>query len=303
MPPKVDIIILNFNGLTHLKPCLASLYKHTSQNFHLIVVDNVSTDGSREWLTSFSEKVNNITLHFNEKPDGGYAEGNNIGLQYAKHKYVLLLNNDTLIIEKGWLKRIVQEMKQNPKVGIIGVKLVYPNDLIQHAGVTFGCEMGTNQMRPFHIGRMFSRERPEPFHIGRMFSRERPEFNIQREVPAVTFACVLIRHELLKNGLDETYERGCFEDVDFCLKVRKQGYKILYVPVELYHYEGATNLPKPNWMSYVAKNFQIFLEPNWMSYVAKNFQIFLDRWNEWLKRDFEENQDLYDPRGPVKNLT
>jgi len=272
MPPKVDIVILNFNGLTHLKPCLASLYKHTSQNFHLIVVDNVSTDGSREWLTSFAEKVNNITLHFNKEPDGGYSAGNNIGLQHAKHKYVLLLNNDVLIIERGWLKRIVREMERDPKVGLIGVKLIYPNELIQHAGVTFGYDSTTNKMRPLHIGRFFP--------------RYREEFNVQREVPAVTFACVLIQRELLKDGLDETYERGCFEDTDFCLNIRKRGYKILYVPVELYHYEGATNLTKPL--------------KEWYEQVQKNFDVFLSRWGDWLKTDFNAKPNLYDPRGPTK---
>lgn len=275
MPPKVDIIILNMNGLQHLKPCLASLYKHTSQLVHLIVVDNCSTDGSREWLESFAEKANNVTLHFNEELDGGYADGNNIGLQYAKHKYVLLLNNDTLIIEAGWLKRLVKEMEQNPKVGLVGVKLVYPNDLIQHAGVSFGYDPIDDVMRPFHIGRWFP--------------RYREEFCIQREVPAVTFACVLIRRELLKDGLDTTYKRGNFEDTDFCLSARKQGYKILYVPTELYHYEGATNLAKP--------------QREWFANVNKNYQIFLSRWNAWLKEDVEKNGFLYDPRGPVKNFT
>ncbi len=275
MPLKVDIIILNMNGLRYLKPCLASLYKHTSQPFHLIIVDNVSTDGSREWLESFAEKTNNVTLHFNEELDGGYADGNNIGLQYVKHKYVMLLNNDTLIIENDWLKRLVKEMEDDPKVGLIGTKLVYPNDLIQHAGVTFGYDPRDDVMRPFHIGRWFP--------------RYRPEFCVRREVPAITFACVLIRRELLKNGLNTTYERGCFEDTDFCLTARKQGYKILYVPVELYHFEGATNLTKP--------------QREWYDNVHKNYQIFLSRWNEWIKKDIEENGALYDPRGPVKHFT
>jgi len=275
MPPKVDLIILNFNGLKHLKNCLASLYKNTEYPFHLIIVDNASTDGSQEWLTSFAKNRNNITLHFNEKPDGGFSEGNNTGLKYAKNEFVLLLNNDVLIIERGWLKRLVKEMEQDEQVGIIGTKLVYPSDLIQHAGVSFGYDPSADQMAPFHLGRYFP--------------RNQKEFNIQREVPAVTFACVLIRRQLLKDGLDEAYIKGCYEDTDFCLKVRKQGYKILYVPIELYHYEGATNLAKP--------------KGEWMGQLQKNFQLFLSRWNEWLKEDIKKNVDLYDPKGPVKTYS
>jgi len=273
MLPKADIIILNFNGLKYLQPCLVSLYKNTTNPFHLIIIDNVSTDGSREWLTSFAKTKDNMTLHFNEKPDGGFAEGNNIGLHYAKNKHVLLLNNDVLVTQRGWLKRLVTQMEQDPKVGIIGIKLIYPNDLIQHAGVCFGYDPTTDQMRPFHLGRNFH--------------RNRKEFNVQREVPAVTFACVLIRRELLKDGLDEAYVKGCFEDTDFCLSIRKKGYKILYVPIEMYHYEGATNLAKPKWFDCV----------------AKNYQIFLSRWNEWLKEDIRRHTDLYEPHGPVKKFT
>lgn len=270
----MDIIVTTFNGLSYLKGCLSSLYKNTAYPFHLVIVDNASTDGSREWLESFIEKADNVTLHFNEKPASGFSQSNNIGLQYCKNKFVLLLNNDTLIFQKNWLTKLVSTL-ENREVGIAGCKLVYPNGLIQHAGVSFGYDALSKIMRPYHIGRLFP--------------RDRPEFNVEREVPAVTFACALIRRSLLKDGLDEAYLKGCFEDTDFSLKIRKQGYKIMYVPVEVYHYEGATSLSKP--------------QNEWIGQLEKNYQIFLSRWDKWLQKDFVENNDLYNPRGPVKHFT
>jgi GT2 family glycosyltransferase len=237
-------------------------------------VDNASVDGSREWLESFKEKTADATVHFNEVADGGFAEGVNTGLSYCTGKYVLLLNNDTLLFQKDWLTRLAAEMA-NPKVAVAGAKLIYPNGLIQHAGVSFAYDALSRIMRPYHIGRMFR--------------RDRPEFNVAREVPAVTFACALIRRSLLKDGLDTAYKRGCYEDTDFCLKVRKQGHKIMYVPTELYHYEGATNLEKPS--------------SEWYGQVQRNYELFLQRWGTWLTKDFNENNGLYDPRGPVKPVT
>jgi len=259
------------NGLPYLKSCLASLYKNTDYSFNVIVVDNVSTDRSQEWLTEFAKKVNNCTVHFNKKPDSGFSEGNNIGLRYAKNKYVMLLNNDTLIIQQGWLWTLISELETDETVGLVGPKLLYPNDLIQHAGVNFGYQPETHHIAPFHLGR-FAR-------------RDSKFFNVRREVPAVTGACQLTRRELLKDGLDETYKKGGYEDMDFCCKVRKLGYKIIYVPVELYHYEGATNL---------ARN-----QKEWTSQLAENYKIWCQRWDQWIFSDMEKNTMLYEMNVPI----
>lgn len=274
MSQIVDLIVLNHNGLQYLKGCLQSLYKNTEHPFHLIVVDNASSDGSRGWLYKFTAEKDNIALHFNEDPDTSFSKGNNDGLRYAEDKYVLLLNNDILIIRKGWLKKLVSELDADEKIGVVGVKLLYPNDLIQHAGCSFGFREIDRKM--------------VPFHLGRYCPRDTPEYNVKRFVPMVTFACVLIRRELLKDGLDEAYKLGGFEDTDFCCKVRKQGYKILYTPeVELYHYEGATCLARP--------------KHQWMMQLAQNWQTFTSQWNDWLKEDFTKNSKLYEVRGPVKD--
>ena len=203
----------------------------------------------------------------------GYAEANNIGLKSCKGKYVLLLNNDTLAIKKGWLKRMVNIIENDGTVAIVGCKLLYPTDLIQHAGVTFGYDPKLEQM--------------VPLHIGRYQQRHNPAFNVERFLPAVTFACALIRRELLKDGLDTSYGRGGYEDTDFCMKQLKAGWNIKYVPVELYHYEGHTTLKLDRWFETI-KN---------------NYLRWLDRWNEWLKEDIQKRPELYNPNGPTTSFT
>lgn len=270
----MDIVVLNHNGLQYLGGCLQSIYKNTEHPFNLILVDNASTDRSRDWLYEFAADKDNITLHFNADPDTSFSKGNNDGLKLAKGKYILLLNNDTLITRKGWLKTLVAELEADKSVGLVGAKLLYPNDLIQHAGCSFG-------FREFD-------KRMVPFHLGRYCHKDTPEYNVKRFVPMVTFACVLIRRELLKVGLDESYKLGGFEDTDFCCKIRRQGYNILYTPeVELYHYEGATCLARP--------------KQQWMKQLAQNWQTFSNRWDKWLKEDFTENAELYKVTGPIKD--
>lgn len=265
--PKVDIIVLNCNGIKIMPACITTLLKNTLYPFHLIVVDNCSTDGSREWLVKHVKNLKNATLHLNEELDGGFSAGNNIGLQYAKGDYVLLLNNDTLIFERGWLHGLVEEMEADKKIGIEGAKLLYPNDLIQHAGVTYVIDPYQNMALPFHIGRFEKREK----------------YAEKRALPAVTFACAFIRRELLKDGLDESYGKGNYEDTEFCCQIRRDGWKILYNgEVELYHYEGATMLTQMK-----------ADREGWSQHTYDNWRKFSDKWNSWLLADMKENPSLY----------
>lgn len=270
MPPIVDIIIPTVNGLDILKKCILSLYKNTEENFHLIVVDNGSTDGTNEWVKKlqcndgfFDERHNvNIDL-ISEKKPLGYAKANNLAIPYCKGKYVLLLNNDTIISNKGWLKAMIKPMEQDKKVGIVGCKLLFPNDLIQHAGVTFEFDPTYNRM--------------VPFHIGRHQKKDNQIFNIEREVPAVTGACMLVRKHILEHGLDEAYVNGGFEDTDLCMRALQHEWKIKYVPVEIYHFESKT----------------MAQTKGWMEHMQENYGIWLNRWNEWVKVDRSKRPDLY----------
>lgn len=255
----IDIVTVNFNGLRFTPKFVDSLYRNTVHPFRLIVVDNQSTDGSAEWLEFAKQSYPNMTVYYSEQLNSGFSDGNNQGLKFAKSRYVCLINNDVIISQKGWLTELKKCLLKGKKRGIVSPKLLYPDGRIQYAGASFNKKGET-----FHIGR---------FKAGNLFNEE-------REVPTATFACVLIRRELLDGGLDEAYGLGTFEDVDFCCKTRKKGYSVWYCPsVTLYHYESATVWQLP--MEQFTLQSQL------------NFRLFLSRWRDWLLEDMKANPEVY----------
>jgi len=141
----------------------------------------------------------------------------------VKGKYLVFLNNDT-IPQEGWLSALVDEVEQHSEVAIVGSKLLYPNNTIQHAGV------------------VFSKKCLTPYHIFNSAPSDFKAANIRQEFQAVTAACLLIRKEDFESmsGFDESFING-FEDVDLCLKIRESGKKVIYQPKSvLYHLEEQT---------------------------------------------------------------
>lgn len=260
MPQQpIDIITVNYNGLKFTPKFVQSLYANTKHPFRLIVVDNQSTDGSAEWLEFARHSYANMRVVYSERLNSGFSDGNNQGLKLAKSRYICLINNDIIISQKGWLKLLLNCIRKGKNRGIVSPKLLYPDGRIQYAGANFNKKCETH-----HIGR---------FKDGKMFNEE-------REIPTATFACVLMRRELLDEGLDEAYRMGTFEDVDFCCKTRKRGYSVWYCPsVALYHYESATIWQLP--MNVFTVQSQL------------NFRLFLSRWRDWLLEDMKANPEVY----------
>jgi GT2 family glycosyltransferase len=273
----VDIIVLNYNGLKFTPKCIETLYKNTDYPFKLIVVDNQSTDGSAEYLNFAKQSYPNMKVIFSETLNSGFAEGVNIGLKESTAPYVLILNNDTLFLQRNWLSLLVEALEKDPRNGLVSPKLLYPDGRIQYAGASF-----TADMQPYHIGRF----------------KNADSFNLEREVPWATFACALIKRELLGldfpyeqidcstgqrtllAGLDEAYKLGTFEDVDFCTKARFDGWKILFCPQSIvYHYEGATVFTI-NKMHYSQQQ-------------VANANLFYERWREWLRLNRNAYPELY----------
>lgn len=157
----------------------------------------------------------------------GYAGATNLGAAQAHGEYLLLLNSDVFPRQPGWLSRMVERFEGMERPGVLGPKLLFPDGLIQHAGMTFFQE-------PTLPGFWFN-DHPDkglPNH-----STADGELS---EVVAVTGACMLLRRAVYQEvgGLSEDYILGDFEDSDLCLKLRAAGYRIGYTPqVELYHLE------------------------------------------------------------------
>lgn len=256
---SVDIIILNNDNLKFTVKCVESINKFNNYPFRTIIVDNASTEpGTKESLESLKAKYPNIILVFEEFKDSGFAEGNNVGLKLCTSEYVLLMNNDILVTDNAWLKKLVSVMDSDPQIAIVVPKLLYPNGTIQFGGGTFD-----KNLRWLHVGRF----------------QPRDKCSVRRDIPAATLGCTLVRRDTILDGLDESYWIGLFEDLDFSLKVRSQGFRIVYAPeVEIYHYESAT----------IMRN-QLLLKDT----LERNGRKFYGRWGNWLGGDMSSKPELY----------
>ena len=215
-----SIIIPVWNKVELTQQCLVALGPATEDvSFELIVVDNHSTDGTPQFLSSLGGDVRIITNDENL----GFAKACNQGAAVATGEYLVFLNNDT-IPHAGWLSALVDEVRTHPDVSIVGSKLLYEDGTVQHAGVAI------------------DRNNLTPYHIYNKFSADHPAVNKRRELNAVTAACLLIRRSVFAEigGYDEAFLNG-FEDVDLCFKVREKRGRIVYQPQSvLYHLESQT---------------------------------------------------------------
>ncbi|MGH7233251.1 MAG: glycosyltransferase [Nitrospiraceae bacterium] len=217
-PCVASIIIPVFNKVELTQQCLVHLAKTTTHiEYEVIIVDNASTDDTAGFLATLSGDVQIIRNAQNV----GFAKACNQGARAAKGRYLVFLNNDTIPCE-GWLTALVDEVETHLDTAVVGSKLLYPDGTIQHAGV------------------VFSREGLFPYHVYRGVPADLLAVNRRREFQCVTAACLLVRPDIFNavGGFDEGYRNG-FEDVDFCLKIRKRGGHIIYQPQSvLYHLES-----------------------------------------------------------------
>jgi len=215
-----SIIIPVFNRVDLTQQCLIHLSETIAGcSYEVIVVDNASTDGTADYLASLSGDLRIIRNQHNL----GFAKACNQGAAVARGQYLVFLNNDT-IPQPGWLEPLVQEVQGDAQVGIVGSKLLFPDGRVQHAGV------------------VFSRFYGEPYHLFLGSSPDIPGINRRRELQAVTAACMLVRKTCFEEvgGFDEGFLNG-FEDVDFCLRIRQCGMKVIYQPnSQVYHLESQT---------------------------------------------------------------
>ena len=223
--PKVSIIIPNKDHVDDLSRCINSIEaKSTYDNYEYIIVENNSTEQSTfdyyKELESKNSKVKVVTW----KNEFNYSAINNFGTKYASGDYYLLLNNDTEVITPEFIEELLGYCMRKD-VGAVGARLYYPDDTIQHAGVIVGLQ-GI-------AGHAFvGLERDNPGYFARPMT--------QQDYSAVTAACMMVDKNIYEEvgGLNEQL-KVAFNDIDFCLKIREKGYKIVYNPYcELYHYES-----------------------------------------------------------------
>ncbi|MFH0264225.1 glycosyltransferase [Vibrio rumoiensis] len=231
--PLVSLIIPTRNGKDITKQAIDSILNKTSyRNYEIILVDNNSEDEAALEYFAQLDKHDKVTVLKYPHPFN-YSAINNFAVRHANGDIVGLVNNDVEVINSDWLTEMVSHAIR-PDVGCVGAKLYYSNDTVQHAGIILGIGGVAG-----HSHKHFPRDSQG------YFSR----LNLVQNLSAVTAACLLIRKEVfeLVGGLNETDLTVAFNDVDFCLRVREQGYRNLWTPyAELYHYESISRGAEDN---------------------------------------------------------
>lgn len=228
--PLVSILIPTRNQVDFLKRCITSLVEGTGYpHYEVLVLDNGSDDPEAVAYLADLKALGSSDLRVLAMPGPfNFSAMNNRAAEVARGDYLLLLNNDTAILEPDWLNEMLG-LAQQPDVGAVGAKLHYPDGKIQHAGVILG--MGDAPAEhPFLAA--------EPDADG-YFGRAK----LPQEFSAVTAACLLTRKAVYQEvgGLDEERFQVSYNDVDFCLRLRARGYRVVFTPYARLLHEGSVS--------------------------------------------------------------
>lgn len=220
--PLVSIIIPNMEHKDVLKTCIDSLLNvNTYKNIEIIIVENNSKSNEIfEYYNELEQMNDNIKVVKWDK-EFNYSAINNYGVTFAKGNYLLFLNNDTEVIEPNAISEMLGCCMRD-EVGIVGAKLLYEDDTVQHAGVVIG--FGG------FAGHVFTGIKKDDY--GYMV-RARINCNYS----AVTAACMMVKKECFDKvgGFDIKFKVAC-NDIDFCLRVRELNKLVVYNAFALWHH-------------------------------------------------------------------
>jgi GT2 family glycosyltransferase len=274
--PEVTLIIPYREHIAMTRACVEAILDRTAYgNYRIILVDNWST--SPESFT-FAEELRvepRVTiLRVPEKFN--FSRLNNLAVKEAASEYVLFMNNDVTIRDLLWLRRMVDEALADERVAIVGIKLLYPDGTVQHAGTVLGAG-GVGD----HAHRGLAGD--DPGYFGRAVCAQ--------DLSAVTAACMLCRRKAFTavGGFDERELAVAFNDVDLCLKIRAAGYRIVWTAAT-----GA--LHAESWSR--GSDFR----PEHQVRFFQEHQTMIERWGPVLARDPFYNPHFSRDRGTYRDL-
>lgn len=257
-PPLVSIIIPTRDAPDLIERCVESvLAKTTYPRYEVLVVDNQSRKSAAlRYLQALAGHPQVRVLRYDRRFN--FSAINNFAVRHAQGEAICLLNNDTEVITPDWLDEMVGHLAQ-PKVGVVGARLLFPDGRVQHAGDTVGPGGCAN-------------------HLHEGIAADAPGYCqravVAQDLSAVTAACMLTWRDLYLHlgGLNERFLPVAFNDVDYCLRVRQAGLRVVYTPhAELYHHESASRSRMRGWR----KEFRAWREVRYMRW----------RWREEMRHD------------------
>lgn len=259
MHNKASIIIVTYNNVHLTQLCLESIFRKTNYpNFEVIIVDNNSFDKTREYLQNIKQKHDNIKLIFNDF-NAGFAKANNQGIEASEGKYIILLNNDT-IVTHGWLARLIYYLDKHPEVGMVGpVTNITGNEAkidVFYSTIDEIDEFAAKNANDYR--------------------------DCYFEIKMLSMFCVAFRRDLFDEigPLDECYGIGMFEDDDYSLRVRQKGYKLICAEdVFIHHFHSAS--------------FKLIDQNKYRRMFEDNKNVFEEKWGiSWEPHCYREKRLL-----------
>jgi GT2 family glycosyltransferase len=228
---KTAIVILNWNGKTFLEKFLPFLIKYNSPDAEIIVADNASADDSVSFLGSNYPQLRIIK----NSENGGFAKGYNDALKQVDAEYYILLNSDIEVTE-NWIDPVIKLMDADKNIAACQPKIIsYKNrDEFEYAGAAGGYI--DKYGYPFCRGRIFQ-----------SLEKDKKQFDDAIEIFWATGACMFVRAELFHklSGFDNDFFAH-MEEIDFCWRLKNEGFKIMYCPSSTIYHIGGGTLPKNN---------------------------------------------------------
>jgi O-antigen biosynthesis protein len=262
--PLVSIIIPSRDQAALLEKCVDSiLHKSDYSNFEIIILENNSVEAETDELYRRLRKDRRIQI-VESGGEFNFSHLINLGAGRARGSIFLLLNNDVEIMNADCLSELVSQVSR-PEIGIVGARLWYPNGTLQHGGVILGVGGVAS-----HIDGI---RRHEPGYFARQ--------HLAQDFCAVTAACLMVRRELFEKlgGFDEKHLPVTFNDVDFCLRARELGWRIIYSPyAELIHHES------------ISRGIENTTEKQRRFF--KESELLLSRWRALIENDPAYNPNL-----------
>lgn len=275
---NLSIIIVNYNTKELTRQTLQSIYKYNHNlDFEVIVVDNNSTDDSVDMIKEEFQQV----LLIRNQDNLGFSRANNIGIKKAKGKYILLLNSDTVIMEDT-LEVMFNFMESNPNVGAAGCKVVLPDGSLDKACKRSFPTPQNALYNALKLDKLF----PHNKKFGEYNLTYLDEDEIH-EVDCLVGAFMMVRKEAIEEVglLDENFFMYG-EDIDWCYRIKKAGWKIVYYPkTKIIHYKGGSSKKKnPKLIYEFYRAMYLFFEKHYKDKYSQltKYIVYLGIWTKMV---------------------